>query len=439
MSIEDMAVKFRDVLTTTERMPPAELLTYQRGLLIKLARHAAAHVPFYAQRLAPILSEGEGSLERWAEVPLLARADIQDSAEKLSARMLPPYCGAVHEGSTSGSTGRPIRYRHEDLHDVASAAQTDRMFGWWGLDGTKSLATFMSTYDESARAGAKKRWGWRIGVPDGIRYINELIVDIDKQIDWLKAVGPNYLFARGGAHITELALQAGKRGERLRFDRIISTGSAVGAQARRLARRVFRSEIADFYGASETGLIACQCRDCRMYHVCDETILVEVLREDGSCCQEGEAGRVVLTPLYGYAMPLIRYEIGDYATRGPQQSSCGRGLSSLAAIVGRYRNVFVFKDGRVIHPYANASRLGAYLSYRQIQLVQTDYDQVEIRYVPDDVSRAPDVAEIENLMRQMLDPGISVKLVSLDRFEPSPGGKFEETVSLVAGAGAAIQ
>jgi hypothetical protein len=94
----------------------------------------------------------------------------------------------------------------------------------------------------------------------------------------------------------------------------------------------------------------------------------------------------------------------------------------------------------VVHPYANASRLGAYLSYRQVQIVQTDYDRVEIRYVPDDVSRAPDVAEIENLIRQiMLDPGISVSLVSLDRFEPSPGGKFEETVSLVAGAGPAVQ
>src|SRR3984893_2575547 len=229
MSLEDMAVKFRDVLHATERLPSAELRAYRRNLLIKLAQHAAAHVPFYAQRLAPVVSQGEVSLERWAELPLLTRAAIQDRTEELRARMLPPYCGAVHEGSTSGSTGRPIRYRHEDLHEVASAAQTDRMFGWWGLDGSKTLASFMSTYDESARAGTKKRWGWRIGVPDGIRHINELIVDIDTQIDWLKAVRANYLFARGGVHIAQLASRAKRRGERLRIPSRLSTGSAVDA------------------------------------------------------------------------------------------------------------------------------------------------------------------------------------------------------------------
>jgi phenylacetate-CoA ligase len=290
----------------------------------------------------------------------------------------------------------------------------------------------MSTYDEAARAGDKKRYGWRFGFPNGVRHIFELMVDIDKQIDWLKSVKPHYLFARGGAHIAELALQAEKRGERLRFKRILSTGSSVSPQTRRLARRIFKAEIADLYGATETGLIAAQCPDCGLYHICDETILVELLRDDGAPCAEGETGRVVLTPLYGYAMPLVRYEIGDYAIRGPDRAKCGRGLSSLTSIVGRYRNVFVLRDGRIIHPYANAHQIGEHLSYRQIQIVQTDYEHVEIRYVPDDRSRIPNVAEIEKLMQRLVDPGVSVSLVPLDRFEPSPTGKFEETVSLVA-------
>jgi phenylacetate-CoA ligase len=212
----------------------------------------------------------------------------------------------------------------------------------------------------------------------------------------------------------------------------LSTGSSVSSEARRLARRTFKAEIADLYGASETGLIACQCPDCGLYHVCDETTLVEVLRDDGTPCREGETGRIVLTPLYGYAMPLIRYEIGDFATRGPEQARCGRGLSSLLSIVGRYRNAFLLRDGRVVNPYANAAQIGEYLSYRQIQIVQIDYDRIEIRYVPDDVARAPNLAGLETLMRRLVDPAVSVTAVPVDRFEPHPSGKFEETVSLIA-------
>ncbi|MGH6783555.1 MAG: hypothetical protein ACREBP_02905, partial [Sphingomicrobium sp.] len=262
-----MALKFRDVLKARERIAPTEVLAYQRELIGKLLRHATTQVPFYATRFAPLASNGELLLDKWREVPLLSRTDLQRGGKALDARMLPPYFGPVHDGRTSGSTGRPLAYRHEELHDVASAAPTDRFFGWWGLDGKKNLATFRSTYDESVRAGESKP-GWRIGVPDGTRYIIELMVDIDRQIDWLKDVKPNYLFARGGAHIVELASQAQNRGERLRFDRIISTGSGVGPEARQLARRAFKADIADLYGASETGLIAAQCPDCGLYHVC---------------------------------------------------------------------------------------------------------------------------------------------------------------------------
>ncbi|MGY4448956.1 phenylacetate-coenzyme A ligase PaaK-like adenylate-forming protein [Bradyrhizobium sp. i1.3.1] len=201
------------------------------------------------------------------------------------------------------------------------------------------------------------------------------------------------------------------------------------ADARQLAGRIFKSGVADIYGAAEAGIIAYECPDCGLYHTCDETVFVEVLRGDGRPCEEGEMGKVVVTPLYNYAMSLIRYEIGDYATRGPAHAPCGRGLSSLTSIVGRYRNLFVLKDGRVIQPYIHYS-LREYLRYRQVQMVQTAHDQVEIRYVPDgDVP--PDRLAIEGLLHRTLDPSLAVELVQVDRFEAHSAGKFEETLSLV--------
>jgi hypothetical protein len=63
-------------------------------------------------------------------------------------------------------------------------------------------------------------------------------------------------------------------------------------------------------------------------------------------------------------------------------------------------------------------------------MVQTAYDRVEIRYIPDsDVP--PDELAIESLVRQMLDARVAVSLIPIDRFEDPPAGKFEETLCLV--------
>ncbi|MCJ2046496.1 hypothetical protein MKK58_18435 [Methylobacterium sp. J-078] len=363
-------------------------------------------------------------------LPVITRSKVQQQGPALHASQIPPFAGRVRDGATSGSTGRPLRYRHEDLLDIASGAQTDRAFTRWGLDGRKALATFMSSYDDLAGREGKQRGGWRYGVPEGTRHILELMIDVDAQLDWLAKIRPDYLFARGGVHITALAERAERRGTRLRFDRILSTGTAIDKSTRGAARRVFKAEIADFYGASETGLIAHQFPDCGFYHTCDETMRVEVLRPDGNPCSDGELGRTVVTPLYGYAMPLIRYEIGDYAIRGPEHAACGRPLGSLRAIVGRYRNVFHLGDGRVLTPYANANGLSAVLSFSQVQIVQVAYDQIEIRYVPAS-EQPPDEAAIQNFVRTAFDPSLNTVLVPVDHLPASPSGKFEETLSFV--------
>ncbi|GLK77193.1 hypothetical protein GCM10008171_24470 [Methylopila jiangsuensis] len=313
---------------------------------------------------------------------------------------------------------------------MASAAQSDRAYDWWRLDGAKSLASFMSTYEPSMRERGSTRGGWRIGRPDSTRHVLELIADIGAQVDWLARVRPAYLFARGGAHLQALAEEAARRDAPLRFERILSTGTAMTPEARAAARRAFRCDVLDLYGASETGLIAAQCPDCGLMHSCDETMRVEVLRDDGAPAAEGELGRVVVTPLYAYAMPMIRYAIGDYAIRGPETAPCGRSLGSLRAVVGRARNLFHLADGRVLAPYANASGFRAFIDYRQIQLVQTALDRIEIRYVAAS-DRPVDAEGAAAFVRERFDPSLEAELVRVDHI-PAGHGKFEETLSILA-------
>ncbi len=51
---------------------------------------------------------------------------------------------------------------------------------------------------------------------------------------------------------------------------------------------------------------------------------MEIVDEQGAPTPAGEMGRVLVTTLQNNLMPLVRYEIGDYAVAGVEQCRCGR-------------------------------------------------------------------------------------------------------------------
>ena len=122
-------------------------------------------------------------------------------------------------------------------------------------------------------------------------------------------------------------------------------GEILEPVCRATCQQVFGVKVVDMYSSQEVGYIALQCPEHEHYHVQAENLLVEVLAEDGRGCGPGEVGRVVVTTLHNFAMPLLRYDIGDYAEVGAS-CPCGRGLGVLTRILGRQRNLLVLPDGR---------------------------------------------------------------------------------------------
>ena len=105
----------------------------------------------------------------------------------------------------------------------------------------------------------------------------------------------------------------------------------------------------DTYSANEVGHIAFRCREAGDLHVQSESIVVEILDDGGRPCAIGETGRVVVSPLHNLAMPLLRYDLGDYATVGAP-CACGRAAPVIEQILGRVRNLVRMPDGRRFWP-----------------------------------------------------------------------------------------
>jgi phenylacetate-CoA ligase len=371
-------------------------------------------------------------------IPILTRAEVVKNNADLTSRKTPRDSGPVIEGQTSGSTGTPVSYKKSDASVVAATTLLERMFRWWSIDGQKTYAHIAPDRKKEAQPpDGRTTRGWHSSHPGGVKYFIAVETDVDTHLQWLMARRPDYLAAYAPV-LKELALTAQKRGVAIAFERLLSFGTVLDDATRELCKAAFGAEIADTYGTQEVDHIAAQCRDCGEYHVSSEAALVEVLRDDGTAATPGEVGRVVVTPLYNYAMPLIRYELGDMAEVGSAPSACGRGLPTLRRVLGRTRNMFRFRDGTTIWPVSGAFRLGNFIALKQFQIVQTDFDHVEIRYVPE-AAQAPaavDLPALTERIRRILRQPVEVLLRSVDRIDRSASGKYEECISLVPSGGA---
>jgi phenylacetate-CoA ligase len=162
-----------------------------------------------------------------------------------------------------------------------------------------------------------------------------------------------------------------------------------------------------------------------------ESLIVEVLDNDGNACAEGETGRVVITDLQNFATPLIRYTLGDYAEVGGV-CPCGRGLHTLRRILGRERNLILRPDGTRHRPTFGILKMHEVVAVRQFQFIQHDLETIEVRLV----TEASIHAEQENKLRAIIQKNMGYKYkINFTYFDQRiplpPSGKFEEFICKV--------
>lgn len=423
---------FGQVLAKTEKLTPEELQSYQGPLISRLLLHARKTTKFYRDRIDRNFTSTENIRNCWPHIPIVTRTEVVKNRLKLMSRRPPPIAGAVIEGMTSGSTGAPLAFRKSGLSEVASIALTERLYRWWGLNGENALA-LIGPAKAGVKAGADgyTTHGWHSSHPTGLRHLIAPSAGIEMIITWLLKHRPNYLGAYPPV-LRELAQSVRGQGIDLKLSLILSFATVLDEETRELCRVVFGAEIADTYGAEEVGHIAAQCRDCGEYHVSAEATLVEV-DSSGLPVAPGQIGRVVVTPLYNYAMPLIRYELGDMAEVGATPVTCGRGLPTLRRILGRYRNLFRYRDGSASWPAASKFRLTDFIALKHFQVVQTDLDRVEIRYIPQDEhsEQRIDHRGLTEHVRSVLRQPVEVTVQRVAQIQRSRSGKYEDCISLV--------
>ena len=146
-------------------------------------------------------------------------------------------------------------------------------------------------------------------------------------------------------------LQAGRR---VQPKLVVSRGEVLAPHVRTLLEQAFDARVVDYYNCEEVGNVAYECpANPERMHVNTDCCIMEIVDSVGKPLPLGAEGRIVVTNLFNFTMPFIRYDLGDYGTMtsaGGDMCSCGSRWPTMFMPSGRSDDFFRLADGTRLAP-----------------------------------------------------------------------------------------
>ncbi len=251
---------------------------------------------------------------------------------------------------------------------------------------------------------------------------------IDKFLAEWQIMKPGMLY--GHAHSIFILCEAlQQRGITLNPAGIVATSMMLIEQERQVIEEVCGIKVTNRYGCEEVSLIACECEQHHGMHLNTDHNIVEFLRDDGTPCAPGEDGRIVVTELVNFGMPMIRYEVGDRGVPSDRICPCGRGLPLMEHVTGRVADFLVATDG---HKVAGISIIENTLTklpgIKQMQVVQEEALRLQVNLVPGPQYGPETEARLVASLQEYLGTEVGVQVTQVARIPQEESGKYRFTI-----------
>jgi len=149
-----------------------------------------------------------------------------------------------------------------------------------------------------------------------------MITNHNKLIESLLKFHPKFI--RG--YPSSIALIADKlitMDKTIQVNAVITTGEKLLQKDRQVIERAFNCEVFDQCGCIDGGENLCECSEHSGYHVSCDRSIHEFINDSNEVVTDNEEGHIILTDLYNYSVPLIRYDAGDLAIPTSDICICG--------------------------------------------------------------------------------------------------------------------
>jgi phenylacetate-CoA ligase len=402
-----------------------KLQDYQRKRIKSAVRYAYDFVPFYHRlyrELKVDVSQVQGA-EDLVKLPIVRKDDLrrEDPNQLVSKEFNLQQLKAVR---SSGSTGKPFQV-------LISGAEDD-----W------RKAIYMRA---NISCGQKLRDRWVVltaphhfqdttNIQRKLRIFAQTCVSIydssEEKIRQIVAAKPNVLDGYSGALFLLAKEVEQKELDSIRPRVIFGSAEFIDENSRRSLERVFKAPFCDQFGCSEIDRSAWQCLERTGYHMDVDSVITQFVDKEGEEVSSGERGEVVYTSLFNFAMPLIRYAVGDVAVPSESLCSCGRTLPMMKVVEGRKDSFLILPNDVILSPRVFTTAMSAFSYYNAIEQFcirqrRKGYFEIYIKK-KNDIDEKKMAAELSAHLRSFLNLSgeIMFKTKFVDEVPRSKSGKL---------------
>jgi phenylacetate-CoA ligase len=409
-------------------LAPEQIAALQWQRLKRLLEHCEQKVPYYRQRWreAGIAVADIRNLDDYAQLPMLTKADIRQHFDALQAE---GWHDRVLTKATGGSTGDPLRFGYTRESYERRTAVMWRGYDWAGSRmGRRTLFV----------------WGGAVGTPNRVQQFKDRVYNAAFARRVLNSFGMTEANMAGYADaiddyrpqvivgyvgpLVRLAQWLLDTGRRVAAPRsIIGAAESLHEFQREIIERAFGCPAYNTYGCREFMLIASECERREGLHVNADHLVVELQRHPGAPVTE--PGEVVITDLFNYGMPFVRYLNGDVATASDHVCSCGRGLPLLQRVDGRLLDAIRTPAGHLLPGEFFPHMLKDVPGLVRFQVVQRRLDQLELSLVRGPGFDEASLAYIRRELAKVVGDSLQLNVHFVDDIPLTPSGKWRVCIS----------
>lgn len=429
------SVRFLKDFNKSQWLSPEEIKNYQENRLRKFIARAYYHVPFYRELFDSngLKPEDIKTIDDLQKIPIIDKNVVRENMYFfLSDNHNKKH---IQKMQTSGSTGEPFSVFGEKKQLEMRWAANQRSLEWTGYRfGDKQVRLWhkylgMKT-KEIIRELADAFFSRRKFIP--AYEISD--ANLKKYVDDIMKYKPVLLdgYAESFNFLARFLKNNPYNGHKPKA--IITSAQTLPRESRKIIEGSFNCKVFDKYGSREFGGgVAYQCGHGNNYHIVAECNIVEIIKE-GKKAKQGEVGEVVITELNNYAMPLIRYKIGDLAVAVDENAvcPCGRGLPMIGEIQGRLQSVVVGTSNQFIPgTFFNRVFFKHDLAIRQYQIVQEKRGELIIKIIKGNIFTDPVLNEILKDIKKHMGEDLKIVVEFVNEIPLGRTGKRQYCVSKI--------
>lgn len=330
------------------------------------------------------------------------------------------------KNASSGSTGQQsIVYWSKEEQSINRATQ----IMWWEWAGYKFGNPILQT-GITPKRGVVKSIKDKLLNTYYLQAFTHSKEDVIKALKWAQKQKEPIL-AGYASSLYVIAKYAIEEKINVNFKGAVTWGDKLFPHYKKTIFEAFNISVCETYGSAE-GLMMGAQKDLEYMYQMSSNVYVEIIDDNGNEVKDGEIGHVIVTNLNGYAMPLIRYRIGDLAIKLPKNDYPNQkqlGFPIWQKIIGRDTDIVKTRSGKYLVVHSFTGVFEHIPEIKQFCVIQNDLDGIIIQYIKADNFYLEILLKAKTQLLNYLKEPFNIIFEEVNEIKPTKSGKPQLIIS----------